>query len=475
MPGRPHRVPSYCRHKASGQAVVRINGKDLYLGPYGSPKSRERYGNVLAEHFTAGARSPGLAITSRPDLTIVELIAAYWDFASSYYVKNGKPTSEQESFRQALRPLKKLYSFTRVTDFGPLALEAVRNEMISLGFTRNRINQHVGRIRRMFKWGVSRELVAVTIYQALLTLSGLRRGRSAARESTPVSPVKDGHVEATPPFLPPQLQAMVRLQRLTGCRPGEIVLIRPCDIDRTCDVWEYVPESHKTEHHSRQRRIFIGDKAQAILRPWLWAERKRRIVCIVPANLRKQWNRELLEKFFINSTILESKNFRAIKKERGGSVDGGLAPDRRAVQACGLASDRIRAVRLRQIVVKCKPQGRTTAGRDARRTDAFLVDVPFGGLRANELQGAGGISQRGLDRWLDLLLYAVRHVSIVDRHDGNALVEEQFGSEVRLGILSLVTALPAAAVDVKDDRRGLVGFGLIEIQHLAPMCAVGYV
>lgn len=49
----------------------------------------------------------------------------------------------------------------------------------------------------------------------------------------------------------------------------------------------------------------------------LWAERKRRILCILPANLRKQWNRELIEKFFIDSTILESKNFRAIKKEHG--------------------------------------------------------------------------------------------------------------------------------------------------------------
>ncbi len=51
----------------------------------------------------------------------------------------------------------------------------------------------------------------------------------------------------------------------------------------------------------------------------LWAERKRHILCIVPASLRKQWNRELLEKFFIDSLILESKSFRAIQKERGGN------------------------------------------------------------------------------------------------------------------------------------------------------------
>jgi ERCC4-related helicase len=40
-----------------------------------------------------------------------------------------------------------------------------------------------------------------------------------------------------------------------------------------------------------------------------WAERKRRILIIVPSNLRKQWNQELLDKFFLPSVILESRSF----------------------------------------------------------------------------------------------------------------------------------------------------------------------
>lgn len=47
----------------------------------------------------------------------------------------------------------------------------------------------------------------------------------------------------------------------------------------------------------------------------LWAERKRKILIIVPASLRKQWNQELSDKFFIPSSILESKSFnQQIKK-----------------------------------------------------------------------------------------------------------------------------------------------------------------
>ncbi len=47
----------------------------------------------------------------------------------------------------------------------------------------------------------------------------------------------------------------------------------------------------------------------------LWAERKRRILCLVPAALRKQWNRELTEKFFIDSTILESRSYKEAQRK----------------------------------------------------------------------------------------------------------------------------------------------------------------
>ena len=49
----------------------------------------------------------------------------------------------------------------------------------------------------------------------------------------------------------------------------------------------------------------------------LWAEKKRRILCILPAALRKQWNRELSEKFFIDSVILESRDFKESQKRDG--------------------------------------------------------------------------------------------------------------------------------------------------------------
>ncbi|WP_248642794.1 SNF2-related protein [Thermomonas fusca] len=46
-----------------------------------------------------------------------------------------------------------------------------------------------------------------------------------------------------------------------------------------------------------------------------WAERKRRILIITPANLRKQWHQELQDKFGLQATILETKSFNALRKQ----------------------------------------------------------------------------------------------------------------------------------------------------------------
>ncbi|ERT12051.1 SNF2-related protein [Photorhabdus temperata] len=46
-----------------------------------------------------------------------------------------------------------------------------------------------------------------------------------------------------------------------------------------------------------------------------WAERKRRILIVVPANLRKQWHQELQEKFGVDGLILEGDSYKTVKKE----------------------------------------------------------------------------------------------------------------------------------------------------------------
>jgi integrase len=103
--------------------------------------------------------------------------------------------------------------------------------MIDCDLSRGVINHRVGCIKRLFKWAVAEELVPPSVYEGLRAVTGLRYGRTRARETPPIQPVADQHVEAVLPVVAPQVAAMVRLQRLTGMRPCETVMLRKQNID----------------------------------------------------------------------------------------------------------------------------------------------------------------------------------------------------------------------------------------------------
>jgi len=288
MPRPRTKRPAYRHYKPKNLAVVRIEGKDHYLGTFGSDASYERYHRLLAERFAQSAPQPLPAVSDVPSpapLTVSELVWKYWTFARAYYQKNDEPTSEQHCIRSALRPLRQLFGRTSAADFGPRSLKLVREHMIAAGLCRTTINKYVHRIKRLFAWGVEQELVDVRIHQALKTVRGLAKGRTEAAERPPVRPVTPELINATLPYLSPVLQAMIQFQRLTGCRPTEACLLSPCDIDTSGQTWCYRPASHKTEHHGVERRIFIGPAAQQILQPFL--ARPSDAYCFCPREARR--------------------------------------------------------------------------------------------------------------------------------------------------------------------------------------------
>jgi len=124
----------------------------------------------------------------------------------------------------------------------------------------------------MFAWGVENELVPSSIFHGLQAVKGLRRGRSEARESKPVKPVPDAYILAVLPHVSTQVRTMIEIQELTGMRPGEVTGMRSADLDTTGRVWAYTPMEHKTEHHDIERTIYIGPRAQELIRPFLKTE-----------------------------------------------------------------------------------------------------------------------------------------------------------------------------------------------------------
>ena len=74
-------TPRYRNHKASGQAIVTISGRDHYLGPHGSAASRREYDRLITEWIANGRTEP----SPKTESTVVELIAAYVRQAKVYY------------------------------------------------------------------------------------------------------------------------------------------------------------------------------------------------------------------------------------------------------------------------------------------------------------------------------------------------------------------------------------------------------
>lgn len=260
------RVPKLGRH-ASGQAVVRLGGKDFYLGRFGTPEAQAQYDTLIAEWLSRGRTLPQ---AQDAELSVNELVLAYLrQHVESHYRKNGKATSEQSLIRSALRVLKDAYGLAPVSQFGPLALKVVRQRMVESKLCRRVVNKQIARVKGCFKWGTENELVPPSVFHGLQSVAGLKAGRSEARETDPVKPVPNAFVDAVLPFVSPQVKAMIELQRLTGMRPGEVCLMRTCDIDVTGKVWIYRPQAHKTEHHGKAREIYLGPRSQAVLRPWL--------------------------------------------------------------------------------------------------------------------------------------------------------------------------------------------------------------
>lgn len=220
---------------------------------------------------------------------IASLVRAYMDYANGYYVDSeGNPTSEPVSIKYALKPLVELFPNLPIEEFGPLRLKEVRQRMIESGCCRKLINKRISIIRRMFKWAVSDQIVSAVILHALQSVVGLKRGRSKAKESKRILPVDEKYVYMVLPYTTKVVTAMIELQLLTGMRPGELVIMRPCDIDRTGRIWHYYPYKYKTQHlddPTLRRIISIGPKGQEILRAFLL--RKEETYCFTPEESEK--------------------------------------------------------------------------------------------------------------------------------------------------------------------------------------------
>lgn len=244
--------------------------KDFQLGEHGSPESHAAYARVLAEWEAAGRRIPDQPIQTPAGPTVNQIVAGYLQAIAGRYVP-----SEMASIRAALRVLVQLYGPTPAESFGPFELRTVRDAMIRgdatlprprLPWNRATVNSQIHRLRAVWKWAASYELLPIARYRLLCTLGPLQPGRSAAAEPIKVRPVAMTDVQATLPYLPAVVRDMVLLQALTGMRPGEVCALRVGDLDVSDPaVWVARPLCHKTAHLGKDRAIYFGPQAIEIV------------------------------------------------------------------------------------------------------------------------------------------------------------------------------------------------------------------
>lgn len=264
-----------------------------YFGRADDPRSRARYAEarrVWEEARAAEARKEETEQKARSGgiiqaALIAELIERYLIYAEERYQKHGKKTGTKDNIWYTLRPFLARYGAIDSADFGLDELEEYQRELDAGGkLCRNQINARIRIIIAMFTWGArhrgknGQRMVPPAVAGELRLIEKLRRGYCRAKDHPRkgAAPLED--IEKTAAELAEPIASMVRLQLLTGARPNEIREMKAREITKAGrSLWEYRPESYKTEHQEQdgeRKIIFLGPKAVKILRPFMAAAEK---------------------------------------------------------------------------------------------------------------------------------------------------------------------------------------------------------
>lgn len=235
----------------------------------------------------------GEARRAAPQLSVRSLVARYMAEAKRRYdPRPGGTSNELSNLDLALAPLLALYGAEPPEAFGSLQLRAVQLLLVERGLCCATINARLGRIKRVFRWGVAMNWVPPAQISALESVAPVRPPEAPG--SRRVEAVRPEVVERTLLWLDGRgtrraltLAAMIRVQMLTGMRPGELVGMCSEHIHRdgapqapategetwgarpgaACAV--YLPPRHKTAWRGRKREILLGPRAMAAILPYL--------------------------------------------------------------------------------------------------------------------------------------------------------------------------------------------------------------
>lgn len=268
-------APQMRVHKKTGHARCRVNGREYWFGRAGTTECAERYRAFLkrwAEANDAPAPPPPPA---RGQVTVAGALGPYLAEIKGTATAGQLRTNSRWWRARSMAAEVEHLAGVRLADFGPKIfaewLERVAAKPITkageqVPRTRTHIRELATELLRVFEWAVREELIGP---ERLVALRTVKLKGSAGRAPDVRKPVADDAIEATLPYLPPAMAAVVTICRHSAARPGEVLAMRPCDIDRRGDVWLYRPARHKTQRYGRERVVVLGPRCMAAISPWL--------------------------------------------------------------------------------------------------------------------------------------------------------------------------------------------------------------
>jgi integrase len=261
------RERKYRPHSSGRFALVEVDGKRIRLpGKVGSDESLAAYHEICRRLHQREA-DPLPPPPPKSQLLLTDLCLRYVTHCES--LLNG--TTDCTAYNN-LKAVKKLLAFIATglaCEFGPKKLKEFQAWLIANPRIKARsyANVIVGRVRGMFSWAVSEELIEETVYRALTTVKDIRPG-AGLRELRKRQPVPPEDVEATIAHLWPHLAAAVRLHSFTGVRSRSVCLAKPGQFDCSPAIWLWRPR-HKSEKYGKELIVPIGPKCQAAIGPLL--------------------------------------------------------------------------------------------------------------------------------------------------------------------------------------------------------------
>ena len=294
------RPPKLCRNKCRNFAYVTVNGKQIYLGKWGTDEAQAAYERFLLNWIKTNRENQPQNQPQPKDprggFTVTEMAVAY---VAEYRKRPVKNRSDLKTFIRIANRLADVFPNYEADRFSVRDLETLRDSFQNEEFTRmgkqqkrsrTYLNKLISRTKTIFSWGSSKEMVSAETVARIKCLQPLRKGLTTAPEPKPRHLIPTEDYKAVLPFLPAYYKDIVEVLHLTGMRPSEICNMKVSEIEKTKNVWIYRPSSHKTAYQGNNRIVPIGKHAQKILKRHLSGRNEDEYVFTPARAMKSCWD-----------------------------------------------------------------------------------------------------------------------------------------------------------------------------------------